>query len=128
MSDHSHSGTLTLAGAARQRLRDNILGGGRPHPKAGGDLAFGHASGGQPQQVADRCLLDAASRRRCTCQSFFKRQTDILLRQRRLGVLGGVQIIELVQPHLFLERRLTGKAVQEHRQPPGHARGGVRHG
>ena len=27
MSDHSHSGTLTLAGAARQRLRDNILGG-----------------------------------------------------------------------------------------------------
>src|ERR1700730_1711463 len=36
--------------------------------------------------------------------------------------LGGVQIIELINPHLFFEGCLRGKTVQEHCQPPGHAR------
>jgi hypothetical protein len=65
----------------------------------------------------------ACHRRKSGPQSRFKRQSDILLRQRSLRVLGGVKIVELVQPHLFLERSLAGKAVQQHRQPPGHARG-----
>ena len=39
-------------------------------------------------------------------------------------MLGGAQVVELVESHLFLERRLGGKAVQEHRQPPGHTCGG----
>src|SRR5262249_4751192 len=32
------------------------------------------------------------------------------------------KIVELVQPHLLFERGLAGKSVQQHRQPPGHAR------
>jgi hypothetical protein len=38
-------------------------------------------------------------------------------------VLGGEQVIELVEPHLLLERRLVREAVQQHGQPPRHARG-----
>ena len=46
------------------------------------------------------------------------RQPDILLGERRLGMLGGEQIIELIEPHLLLERRLAGEAVQQHGEPP----------
>jgi hypothetical protein len=35
------------------RPPDEIPGGRRAHPKAGGDLAFGHAGGRQPQHVAN---------------------------------------------------------------------------
>jgi len=44
----------------------------------------------------------------------FERQTAILLGERRLGMFGCQQIIELIEPHLFLERRFAGKAVQQH--------------
>src|SRR5580692_3134652 len=55
--------------------------------------------------------------------SRLERQTDILLRQRRLGMLGCAQIVELVESHPFLERRLVWEAVQQRRQPPGYAGG-----
>jgi hypothetical protein len=41
------------AQAGTPRPPQALPGGGRAHPKAGGDLAFGHAGGGQPQHVAD---------------------------------------------------------------------------
>ena len=40
-----------------------------------------------------------------TLRSCLEGQPNILLRQRRLGVLGGLQIVELVQPHVLFERR-----------------------
>src|SRR6478752_732420 len=55
--------------------------------------------------------------------SRLERQTDILLRQRRLSMLGSAQIVELVESHPFLERRFVREAVQQHRQPPGYAGG-----
>ena len=39
--------------AGTPRPPDAFPGGRRAHPEAGGDLAFGHAGGGQPQHVAD---------------------------------------------------------------------------
>ena len=39
--------------AGTPRPPDALPGGRRAHPEAGGDLAFGHAGGGQPQHVAD---------------------------------------------------------------------------
>ena len=56
--------------------------------------------------------------------SGFERQADILLRQRRLSGVGAAQIVELVDPHPFLERFLRREAVEQHREPPGHARRG----
>jgi hypothetical protein len=61
--------------------------------------------------------------RRRTFQSCFKRQSDILFRQRGLGMLRSVEIVELVLPRPLVERRFIWKAVQENRQPPGQARG-----
>ena len=56
--------------------------------------------------------------------SGFERQADILLRERRLSGVGAAQIVELVDPHPFLERCLRREAVEQHREPPGHARRG----
>src|SRR6516162_1832371 len=58
-----------------------------------------------------------------TLRSCLEGQPNILLRQRRLGMLRGLQIVELVQPHALFERRFGGKAMQEHREPPGHTYG-----
>ena len=74
--------------------------------------------------VADnRCPYYDDHLEKRTLRSCLEGQANILLRQRRLGVLGGLQIVELVQPHVLFERRFGGKAMQEHREPPGHTYG-----
>jgi hypothetical protein len=79
------------------------------------------ASGRRPLKDSDREIGSDTARWMEKTPSRLERQTDILLRQRRLGVLGPAQIVELVEPHPFLERCLIREAVEQHRQPPGYA-------
>jgi hypothetical protein len=67
------------------------------------------------QDAGNRSLSDNDDDKKLTFQSCFKRQPYILLRQRCLRMLGGTQIVELIEPHPFIERRLGGKAMKERR-------------
>ena len=80
----------------------------------GGSRSQGRGDGGVNCHRIERRL---ASLRKKPL-SVLERQPDILLGKRCLGVFRGVQIVELIKPHLFFERRLMRETMQQHRQPP----------
>jgi hypothetical protein len=64
---------------------------------------------------------NASAKARAHLRSCFKRRPSILFRQRRLSMLRGGEIVELVFAYPLVKRCFIGKPVQQTGQPPGQA-------